>query len=172
MLKGLGAALVLIASLLYGWQLRARLSGHVEQLLAMKELLQMLTGEIAYAKATLPEAFVGIARRQGGVFSEILLEIAGRMEQPGEGSLGDIWCKVWEAYKKELLLSEDELQIIRGIGKNLGYLDIDMQLSHIAMYQKQLEERIEQAAGELAVKQKLYQYLSVTGGLFLILILI
>lgn len=172
MLKGLGIGLVLVSSLLYGWKLRAQLSDHLNQLLTIRELFKMLSGEIAYAKAPLPEAFVRIARRQGGIFSEIFLEIARRMEQPGEGSLGDIWWDIWEQHRGELLLQEEELWIIRGIGKNLGYLDIDMQLGHIAMYTGQLEERIAQASRELRAKQKLYQYLSVTGGLFLILILI
>lgn len=171
MLKAAGAALVLISSLLYGWQLRLRLSGHLEQLLDLKELLSMLSGEIAYARATLPEAFGRIARRQGGPYEEILLTIARRMEQPGE-SLGTVWREVWEEAGRKLLLSEEELQIVLGLGKNLGYLDIDMQLGHIAMYTSQLEERIAQASSQLAVKQKLYQYLSVMSGLFLILILI
>lgn len=172
MLKVLGAALVLGSSLLYGWKLREQLADHVNQLLAIRELFKMLSGEIAYAKAPLPEAFARIARRQGGMVSEILLEIAGRMEQPGEGSLGELWCEVWEQHRGELLLREEELWIIQGMGKNLGYLDIEMQLGHIAMYTGQLEERIAQASRELTAKQKLYQYLSVTGGLFLILVLI
>ncbi|MCI8896004.1 MAG: hypothetical protein HFI42_02000 [Lachnospiraceae bacterium] len=172
MLRVLGAALVLGSSLLYGWKLKTQLSDHMNQLLAIRELFKMLSGEIAYAKAPLPEAFGRIARRQGGAVSDILLEIAGRMERPGEGSLGEIWCQVWEQHRGELLLWEEELWIIQGMGKNLGYLDIEMQRNHIAMYTGQLEERIAQAGRELRAKQKLYQYLSVTGGLFLILILI
>lgn len=171
MLKAAGAALVLLASILYGWQQKNALAGHVAQLYALKELLEMLSGEISYAKAPLPEAFTGIAKRQGGPFQEILLEIAGKLEDSSEG-LDGIWRKTWEAHREKLLLSPEELKLIVELGKNLGYLDIQMQLGHIALYAGRLEGKIAKANGELAVKQKLYQYLSVTGALFLILILI
>lgn len=171
MLKAAGIVLVLGAAFLYGWQLRLRLAGHVAQLYGLKELLEMLAGEISYAKAPLPEAFVRIAKRQGEPYGKILLAVARRMETSQE-SLEQIWRQVWEEQGDELLLRPEELQIVLGLGKNLGYLDIQMQLGHIAMYTGQLEGKIAQASGELAVKQKLYQYLSVMSALFLILILI
>lgn len=172
MLKIAGAALVLTAAVLYGWQLRMRLSGHLEQLLAMKELLQMLAGEIAYAKTPLPEAFMSIAKRQERPYGEILRRIARQMEQPGAECLAGIWQSAWEENQDGLLLQGPELQIICGIGRNLGYLDIETQLGHLAMHRQQLEGRIALASGQLAAKQKLCQCLSVVGGLFLILILI
>ena len=62
--------------------------------------------------------------------------------------------------------------MLKGLGENFGYLDIQMQLNHLALDIQQVETRIGQAQQELAAKQKMYQYLSIMSGLFLILLLI
>lgn len=172
MLKLLGACLILSAAIVLGMQLRQQLSEHVRQLMAFKEVLTMLAGEISYGKTPLAEAFRHIAERGKEPFGQFLLEVADRMEQERSRTLYDIWQEAVKKHSETFIFSKEEIQMLTKLGENFGYLDVQMQLKHLAIYEQQAEEKLLQAQQELAVKQKLYQYLSVMSGLFLILLFI
>lgn len=172
MLKLAGAGLIIFAAVILGIQLKQRLAQHVNQLIGFKEILLMLSGEMSYARTPLTEAFRNIANRGKEPFGPLLIEVAGRLEQERESTLSDIWKSAVENRRKAFYFSEEELDMLKGIGENFGYLDIQMQLNHLTLYIKQVETRIGQAQQELAAKQKMYQYLSVMSGLFLVLLLI
>lgn len=172
MLKLTGAGLIIFAAVVLGIQLKQRLAQHVSQLMGLKEMLLMLSGEMSYARATLTEAFQNIAARGKNPFGPLLTEVAGRLEQERDSPLADIWQSAVEHHKKTFYFSEEELNMLRKLGDNFGYLDIQMQLNHLTLYIRQVENRIGQAQQELAARQKMYQYLSVMSGLFLILLLI
>lgn len=172
MLKLAGACLILAAGAVFGFQMKQRLAEHVQQLIGLKEMLLMLSGEMSYAKAPLTEAFRHIAVQGKAPFDRMLTEVSEGLEQERDKTLQEIWEKAVFHHKEEFFFSAEEFQILTGLGKNLGYLDIQMQMNHISLYLQQVEGRIVQAQNELAAKQKMYQYLSVMSGLFLILILI
>lgn len=172
MLKVVGALLILFASGIFGLQLKQRLAEHLRQLMGFKEILLMLSGEMTYARAPLEEAFAHIAGRGKEPFGRLLSEVSQRMEQEQDKTLYDIWQSAARNQKKTFFFSEEEFRILLGVGENFGYLDIEMQLNHISISIQQVENKIVQAQSELAAKQKMYQYLSVMCGLFLILILI
>ncbi len=172
MVKLLGAALVLFVAFTTGFQLRQRLAEHLRQLLGMKEMLVMLSGELTFARTTLDEAFLHIAGQGKEPFGALLQEVAGRMNKEREATLHDIWLSAVERHKEELFLDREEFSILTGLSENFGYLDVQMQLANIGLYIQQTEHAITRAQDELAVKQRMYQYLSVMCGLFLILILI
>lgn len=172
MVKLTGAGLILFAAAVLGIQMKQKLAQYVNQLIAWKEMLLMLSGEMNYAKAPLQEAFRHIAERGKEPFSRMLSEIADRMEQDRERTLQEIWRDAVEGHKKEFLFSQEERELLGSLGDNFGYLDLQMQQNLIRLQAEQLENRIEKARGELLTRQKLYQYLSVMGGLFLILLLI
>lgn len=172
MLKLTGAGLIIFAAVALGIQLKQRLAQHVEQLIRFKEILLMLSGEMSYARTPLTEAFQNIAVRGKEPFGPLLAEVAGRLEQERESTLSHIWQSAVEHQKKAFCFSKEEFELLKGIGQNFGYLDIQMQLNHLNLYIRQVETRIGQAQQELAARQKMYQYLSVMSGLFLVLLLI
>ena len=172
MLKVIGACLILGTAAVFGLQLKNQVSMHLKQLIGFKEMLLMLSGEMSYAKTPLTEAFQNIAARGREPFGPLLLEVAERLEQERESPLSDIWQSAVEHQKKTFYFSKEELFMLKDLGGNFGYLDIQMQLNHLALYIQQVESRIGQAQQELTAKQKMYQYLSVMSGLFLILLLI
>lgn len=172
MVKLLGAGLVLFAAFAVGFQLKQRLAEHVRQLEGLKEMLLMLSGEFSFARTTLDEAFLHIAGQGKEPFCSLLTEVAGRMSKERESTLQEIWRSAVEHHREAFFFSEEEFLILTGLAENFGYLDVHMQVNNIALYVQQVEHKINQARDELAVKQKMYQYLSVMCGLFLILILI
>ena len=58
------------------------------------------------------------------------------------------------------------------LGEVLGYLDTEMQLSAIGLYQEQLEQGIAEAQEQMEGRQKLYQSLGIAGGVFLVILLL
>lgn len=172
MVKLLGAALVLFVAFATGFQLKQRLTEHLRQLLGMKELLVMLSGELTFARTTLDEAFLHIAGQGKEPFGALLREVAARMSKERETTLHEIWLSAVEGHKEDFFFDHEEFAILTGLSENFGYLDVKMQLANIGLYIQQVEHKIKKAQDELAVKQKMYQYLSVMCGLFLILILI
>lgn len=172
MVKILGAGLILFAAFAFGLQLKQKLAQHLKQLIGFKEMLLMLSAELSYLRAPLPEAFTHIAEQGKEPFGPLLLEVAGQMQEEQKRPLSEIWTEAVLRRRDTFYFTEEEFGILGGLSKNFGYLDVQMQLSNIALYVQQVEHYIEKASKELAVKQKMYQYLSVMCGLFLILILI
>lgn len=172
MLKIAGAVLILSASVLFGMQQKQRLWEHVRQLVGCKEMLFMLSQEMSYAKAPLMEAFRHIAARRKEPFSGFLEDVALGMETHREQPLPEIWRNALKCRRDKFYLSQEEFELLESLGENFGYLDVQMQLNHLSLCIQQLDAKIVQAQGDLAAKQKLYQYLSVMCGLFFILILL
>ncbi|MCI8280876.1 MAG: hypothetical protein HFI76_04065 [Lachnospiraceae bacterium] len=172
MIKIAGAALILSVSFLFGLQQKQRLWEHVKQLVGCKEMLFMLSGEMSYAKAPLLEAFRHISSRGKEPFGSFLEEVAKELETKQDQPLPEIWRDVLNRQRNKFCFSQEEFGLLESLGDNFGYLDVQMQLNHLSLCMQQLDAKIVQAQGELAAKQKLYQYLSVMCGLFFILILL
>lgn len=58
------------------------------------------------------------------------------------------------------------------MGQYLGYLDITQQENAMALFQQELERKIQAVQAEIPVKKRLYQSLGVLGGIFLAITLI
>lgn len=172
MLKGIGAGLILFVSVVLGLQFKQRLREHLEHLIRCKEVLLMLSGEMSYAKTPLLEAFLHIADQGKEPFGSFLKEVAKRAEKDRGQSLAQIWRGALKSRQKEICFSREEWILLESLGENFGYLDVQMQLGHLSLCIQQLDANIEKAQRELLDKQKLYQYLSVMCGLFLILVLL
>lgn len=171
MLKIFGIILVLAASWGYGNGLVARLGRHRENLTACREILDLLSGEIRYGKTPLNEAFVQISDRIGGTAGRLLRKIADQIESGGYRSLEAVWKEAFTDAGKELELTDQELKVMLRAGKNLGYLDVQAQVSNLKLYSRQIEIFLEQAEKTAAEKKKLYRSLSMAAGLLVVLLL-
>lgn len=171
MLKIAGSILIIVVSILYSQKVRAELSGHVEQLVSMKEMFLMLWGEISYTRTPLKEAFLQIADQDKEPFSSFLKKAAEEMEK-NEESMGSFWNRLVEQEAGKFLFTEEELGLLKRAGENFGYLDWQMQLKNLELYIGQADVLIQNAQKELKDRQKLYGTLSLMCGLFLIILLV
>lgn len=171
MLKITGSILIAAASLLYGWNIQQELQEHVRQLVGMKEMFSMLWGEISYTRTPFKEAFLQIASRNKEPFSSFLKKAAWGLEK-SEESMASFWGNLVDEEAGLFLFDEEERGILKRAGENFGYLDGRMQLKNLELYIEQTEVLIAKAQGELKDKKKVSGALSVTCGLFLIILLI
>lgn len=172
MLKFTGAVLILISAAGIGVSCSQDLKRRCMELRILKQMVYMLRGEIKYTKTPLPEAFAHIAPRLPEPFCSFLRQTEEKMGDLDGRSFPELWQEQIKTQLSGTHLKKEDKDQLAGLGDVLGYLDLEMQLSSIALYLEQLELGIQKAQEELAAKQKLYQSLGVAGGIFLVILLI
>ena len=58
------------------------------------------------------------------------------------------------------------------VGEYLGYMDLEMQIKQLSLYEKNLEEEISRLKEEASGKKRLYRSLGILGGLLLAVLLV
>lgn len=172
MLKLIGAAIIFGASFGYGSSLSAQIQRHRDNLFSCLELIDLLSGEIQYGRAPLKEAFLRLSKRVKYPFDVILQELSEKMDHGGYISFPKVWKDEFRCRKTELGYTDAELEIVYGIGSNLGYLDTDSQTRHLQSYREQMEHVLAQMDQQIRQKKKIYRSVSLMAGLMVILLLI
>lgn len=171
MQKLVGSVLILAASTGIGFLKGMDMQKYLKELQDLRQVFLMLRSEIRYTKAPLAEAFLHISRRIEGVYGKWLVSLAGRMEEKSGGMFQDIWKESVENALGKTHLKETDLEQLSLFGRNIGYLDGEMQMGTIDLYLEQLQVEIEQMRDGLAVKKKLCNCLGVMGGIFLVVLI-
>ncbi len=171
MLRLLGLGLLFTGCVLLGLHQSRSLKKRLELLEELKRILLLLTGEIRCGHATLPEAFLQIGKKARSPYREFFLKAAEELS-------GDVKKPMREVLEHQInnlqgfgLLPED-LELLLDLGKALGDLDLVMQLDTLKLYGEMLDASVKKAAGEYGPKAKMYRYLGVLGGLFLVVLLV
>ncbi len=171
MLKVAGAVIVCLAAWGYGCSLVRQLDRHRDQLFACGEMMELLMGEIRYGKTPFWDAFLRIAERMQEPFSSVLREISVEITKNQYESLEHIWVETFEKKKKELSFAPGEWEILKGVGKNLGYLDVQAQIQHLTLYRKQMQKCLEELEKGAKEKKRIYRSVSLMVGAMVVLIL-
>ena len=172
MLKWLGIGLMICGSTAVGVVMSRELEQRIILLQELRKVMSMLEGEIHYANATLSEAFYHVARRSKQPFSGFLEHMAERMDGLSGGTIQEIFQMYVDQDLKNTALLTSDLEQLKRLGEQLGYLDVKMQQKAIQLYTEQLQETCAQAAGVYQSKSKICRYLGIMGGLFLAILFI
>lgn len=170
MLKMWGLCFLFLGCLIFGLTKSANLHKRLELLEELRRVLMLLSGEIRYIHSPLPEAFRRVGQKAAEPFGTFFKAVADDME-------GDEKKPLWELFQKErrrfqgTALQKEDIELLLELGKQMGYLDITMQLRTLELYGTMLEEVIQKAAGDYSGKARMYRYLGVLGGLFLVVLL-
>ncbi len=98
MLEGFGlimrimGSICLVGGMALGGILTAdRFRGRLEEMSGISRIFLMLRGEVEYHGLVLPEAIRSVGERMEGSLQELLMEIAGKMEDGSGQTFGVIW---------------------------------------------------------------------------------
>lgn len=172
MIKMLGLICIIAGGSGIGYSMSRQISRRYEELLNLQRMTAMLVGEITYGNTPLPEALCSIARRLDGPVAVFLDKLSAvLLEQPHE-SLAVLFAQNMRESLGKSQLQEKDLQALARMGSFLGYLDRDMQLRTLKLYQTELEREIEDTYKSMPGKKKLYQCIGIMGGLFLVILLL
>ena len=87
-----------------------------------------------------------------------------------EENAGDAWVKAYDDVPSNLI--EEDIVILKNLGRLLGQTDIEGQLSQIEVVTQFLDDQLENAKQEKIKNEKMYRTLGIVGGLTISIILI
>lgn len=167
MLKLAGAILIVCASVGLGYSKSRELTLREKNLGDFLQLILCLKGEIRCGNSSLPDALRDTANRCQGTYEAFLKGVAERMESGAEESLQIIFRNSMEKYLTDLILEREEKNKIALLGERLGYLDREMQLRQLELYEADFQYFIQKLQKDKEEKKKIYRSLGAMGGIML-----
>lgn len=167
MLKVMGIVCILTASIGLGFYESRELTRHEEDLKQIRQMVLLLKGEISFGNLSLDQTFLCISDKIQGIYGEFLRMTAKKMRLSHGKRFGEIYRQCAEEVLKPVRLSREERERLYSLGEYLGYLDQDMQIRQMELYEQELERSIEEFHLQMAEKKKVYQNLGVFGGILL-----
>lgn len=167
MLKGVGALLIFLAAVGLGYSKSYEITLHEKELEEFLQIVICLKGEIRYGICPLVDAFRNTAERCGKGYREFLYETAGAMEAGDGKALGQIVRKCADKNLLQLSLTGEEREKIGQLGEKIGYLDREMQLRQLELYEEEFQMILKKLRAESPEKKKIYNSLGIMGGIML-----
>lgn len=170
--KIIGAACIIIACSAIGFGQSYKLHIRYKELVELKKILYLLSGEIRFGSSTLEEAFQVVAERSEPPYEGFFSYLSGEMRKRNSQTMEKIWKTAVEMKLSSSRLSKEDREILLRMGDDLGCLDKETQLKTLALTMEQLDEMGKSLRVELPKKMKLYNYLGILTGVFLTIFLI
>lgn len=166
MYKWIGSILILASCAGIGFNKSREMQKHLEELEELKKLCLLLRSELQYTRAPFAEVFDKIGKRTLEPFRTWLLELSGRLKSKGTGTFWEIWCDGVATNLQSSRLKPEELEELKGLGKNLEYIE------SLEVYIEQLEYTIRNTREDYQSKKKLCRSMGIMGGIFLVTLLL
>lgn len=135
-----------------------------------QKAMMILRNEIMYGRTPLPAAFAQMAGRTSGSISRFFDTVSRRLEEGG-GRMEDIWAVSLEEILTSREMRQEDQRELAGLGNTLGYLDAQMQIQALELYEKRLEASLKMWEREKEKKARLYPVLGTMGGALICLMI-
>ena len=166
MQKMIGSVMIIVACTAMGFQKGRELQMHLKELEELKKIFTLIQSELQYTRAPFTEIFLKISKKTERMHQKWLSHLAKELEKCEGGTLQDVWQVSICECLQESKLTKEELEDLKQVGKNLGYMET------LDLYQEQLELSIQKTREELKNKKKLYQSMGIMTGIFLVIVLL
>lgn len=171
MLKEMGGVMIFAGCLGLGMWYRGQLTGRVKALRLLKSILELLSSEIRYGRATLPECCRHVALQLPASFCQAMREVDERMRRNDGDTFTSVFCECMRKPLKELPLREEDREDFLGFVSESGFMDGQMQLQALERSCKLLADTMERLQKENIEKCRIAVGFGAMGGLLLILVL-
>lgn len=169
MYRLLGAVLVLGAMGWLGWSEGAALRKRTALLRELVGALERMERELTFRLTPLPDLLSNLARETAKPLSDFFAACARHARSP-ECLFGAAWER--EAAGLYPWLDERTMEVLRRLGRGLGRCDAEGEGRLLKAAATDLRDRLAVLEGESRRLERLYRTLGLTGGAFLILVLI
>ena len=159
--------LVLGSSFSIGKLIAGKYINRVKELKEMKSALNIFETKIKFTYESVPEIFEQIGNQMEGNIGSVFKESSKKMK---DVSAGEAWIQSIE--KTESNLNKEDKEILKKLGKLLGRIDADGQISEIELVSNFLDTQIDIAENERNKNEKMYKTLGGIIGLTLVIIFI
>lgn len=171
MFKIIGAAFILVACTLLGFQLSRHLSDRPKQLRYFKTALQALEAEIMFGHLPLQEASNRLSKQMPKPISLFFDTFSANLQKE-EASVKYAWTESLKSINSMLALQPKDLEILEQFGETLGKHDRFQQQKQIALTMTHLEREENEALIAQGKYEKMIKSLGVLVGLLFIILLV
>lgn len=159
--------LVFGSSFSIGKLIAGKYINRVKELKEMKSALNIFETKIKFTYESVPEIFEQIGNQMEGNIGSVFKESSKKMK---DVSAGEAWIQSIE--KTESNLNKEDKEILKKLGKLLGRIDAEGQISEIELVSNFLDTQIDIAENERNKNEKMYKTLGGIIGLTLVIIFI
>lgn len=172
MLKLLGGCMIVSGCFGLGMWYRAQFNGRIRAVRTLCRILELLSGEVRYGRATLPECCGHIAKYLEQPIGEAFCRIEKGMRENTGASFGEIFHRELEKVLEELPLKNEDREAFFQFTRQTGFADGQMQLKALEQSMELLKITEEKLENENAGKCRMAVGLGAMSGMLLILILL
>ncbi len=171
MLRFLGSCMILTGCFGIGLWYRAQFNGRIKTVRQLREILELLSGEVRYGRSTLPECCSLVSRSVAPPFG-------GALERVGQGMRDNIGLSFGETFQREfeevlegMHLKDEDVEAFMRFTRQACHADSQMQLRAMEQGAEVLSRTEEALERENAGKCRMAVGLGAMSGILLILIL-
>lgn len=172
MVKIMGCILVMAGCTAIGFWRAEYMRRRLQEMQELKRYVLFMKGEIRCGNRTLPETFLELGKKAKGVWKQFFCNIGEELKKMQGGTLSEIWKEEMNKQLSGSYLKEREKKEWMTLGENLGYLDMEMQLHLLDIFQMHLSENMKEEREDVKNQSKLSRILGVMSGIFLTVLLI
>lgn len=167
-IKGILLFGVFCTSTAIGVIISQKYNKRVAMLKNIKEALNIFEIKINFSFETIPDIFQEIYQKIGGQAGKIFKDTAEYINN-NEMLAGDAW--ELSVNSNTGVLNEEDLQVIKTLGKLLGKTDIEGQVNQIKLVKEFIDTQLDQATVDRNKNEKMYKKLGAIIGLMLVIVL-
>ena len=169
--KILGSLCVMLSGAYIGNYMSQRQSIRKKQLLNMQKAFIFLKSQMAYSYEELSTAFENISQKTDKPINILFKNSSLRLEDKID-RLEEIWNEECEKFLKDSFLQKEDVQMLKLLGKTLGYPDVKHQIESIDFQIEYINKTVEMINQTEKKEEKLYRSLGILGSMLLVIILI
>lgn len=169
-IKWTSLILIFLLVTLLGNIISKKYKNRVKELKELKVILNTIETKIKFTQQPLTEIFKEIINGQQDnqnvniIFKEAIQNI-------GKDSFGRVWNEAISKSRTKLNLTDEDINIIEGMGKTLGTTDIDGQIKEIEIIKEFINNQIDKAEEDRKKNEKMYKMLGGITGIGIVIIL-
>ena len=167
LLRIIGALAVMVGCGGLGLYFSAREGFRVQELQEFKKALLILSSEIEYMRTPLAAACANIAQRTDLTVKNLFKGFADLITSSEGESAYQMWMTSMEGIKGKSFMAEEDLTVMEGFGKTLGYLDKEMQKNAIDYAVNYIDEKSTELLTQSSKNKRMYRSLGIIGGLLI-----
>ena len=161
----------MLAALGIGFQNAARIRKSYEELVYLKKIMIMLRGEISYQISSMEEICIHMGEHTRDPYSRAFQNLAEALGSGEGGNFSHMWNETVIKTLRQVIPQENDLDRLKELGENLGYLDKEMQMNYINLYLENLELSITEKGEKVRTDEKLNKIMGCVMGLLVIVLL-
>jgi len=171
LLRIAGALAVMLGCAGLGLYYSAKDGFRIYELQELKKALLILSSEIEYMRAPLNIACANIAKRTESTIGALFLQFS-QLLADGKGETAyRLWVTAMESLKGKTFMANEDLSVVDGFGKTLGYLDKQMQQNAINYAVSYIDEKAAALQTQEDKNKRMYRSLGVICGLLITVVL-